>query len=163
MEKLKAPEITRPEFLSETTLKTRPEMKVISLPGKGDPRVTFDKKAEKLYTWLEDREIKPVGPTLGIYYLNRDEVGVENIEWDACVPVGRDLEIEGEIKFQALPESKVASVILNGGYDLIGSALKYMEAVLEANGIKHKWPLTEIYLKEDEELVTELQYFVEDK
>lgn len=160
MEKLKASEVLKPKFVSEVEIKTRPEMRVVSLPGKGDPMRAFNKKARKLYEWLSKKEIKPIGPTLGIYYLNRDEVGVENIKWDACVPVSEQVETEGEIKFQALSEAKVVSTILTGGYDLIGPALKYLEAVAQVNGVEARWPLTEIYLQEEEEPVTELQYFV---
>lgn len=161
MKKLKASNITRPEYLSEAILKTRPELTVVYLSGEGDPIKTFDEKLEKLYNWLNDRNIKPSGPPMGIYYLDRDEVGVENVIWDACIPINQPLELEGEIGFQILFEAEVVSVTLTGPYDLIGSALRYLKAVSEAYGIKTKWPLTEIYHKVEEEPVTELQLFVE--
>jgi len=163
METLRTPTVEKPEFVSEVVIKTRPKIEVVSLAGKGDPMQTFDDKAQKLLNWLEEKGIKPAGPTLGIYYLNRDEVGVENVKWDACVPVEEPVEVEGDIRFQEFEESKVASTVLSGSYNLIGPALHYLEAVTKANGVKTKWPLTEIYLEEGEKSITELQYFVVEK
>jgi effector-binding domain-containing protein len=160
MEILKVPDIPRPEFVSEIVIKERPEIKAISLSGKGNPTVNFDPKAAEIFAWLERKGIKPAGHTLGIYYLKRNEVGVDNVVWDACVPVKEEIPVEGDLKFQVLPPAQVSGIVLTGGYDLIGPALKYMDNVLEAKGIKTKWPLTEVYLQEGKEPITELQYFV---
>jgi effector-binding domain-containing protein len=158
----KAISAEKPDFVSEVVIKTRPKMRVVSLSGRGDPMRTFDNRLKQVYEWLKGKGIKPADiPSLGIYYKNRAEVGVENVEWDACVPVNETIEAEGDLKFQMLPEAKVASTTLSGGYDLIGPALKYLEAVTKANNIKTKWPLTEVYLREGEKPVTELQYLVE--
>jgi len=161
---LKLQTIEKPEFVSEVVIKIRPKLKVVCLPGQGDPMKTFDKRLAQVLSWLEGKGIKPAeGPTLGIYYKNRAEVGVENVEWDACVPVEEKVNTKGEVKFEVLPERKVATVVLTGGYDLIGPALKYLEQVTEENGIQTKWPLTEVYLEEGENPVTELQYFVKEE
>jgi effector-binding domain-containing protein len=161
MEKLKSFDIVRPEFVSEVVIKARPEMMAVCLSGRGDPMETFDEKAAKVHVWLKRRGIEPAGPTFGIYYKDRGEVGVENVEWDACVPVGEKAEAERDLKLQKLPGAEVVSAVLTGGYDLIGDSIDYLRAVSQANDIKTRWPLTEIYLEEGEEPVTELQYFVE--
>jgi len=159
-----AKRIEKPDFVSEVTVKTRPEIRVVSLSGKGDPTTTFDKRLSQVFSWLKRKGIKLAeGPTLGIYYKNRAEVGVENVEWDACVPTEGVVDAEGEVKFQTLPEGKVASVVLTGGYDLIGPALKYLEQVAKENELQIEWPLTEIYLKEGKNPVTELQYFIKEQ
>jgi DNA gyrase inhibitor GyrI len=154
----------RPDFLSEIVIKIRPELKVVSLSGRGDPMKTFDEKLSQVLSWLERKDIEPAeAPALGIYYKNRAEVGVENVEWDACIPVREMVDTEGKVKFQTLPERKVASVVLTGDYNLIGPALKYLEQVTNDNGVQTEWPLTEIYVEEGEKPVTELQYFVKEK
>ena len=164
MEMLTAFGVTKPEFLSGIALRTRLGMSVISLSGKGDPQKTFDEAEKKLYIWLKNKGVKSVGPAFGIYYLDREKVGVENVEWDACVQVEKPIETEGDIRFQILPQRRVISTTLTGGYDLIGPALKYLEQVALANEINIRRPLTEIYLKEGGKVpVTELQYFVEEK
>lgn len=160
MKILKAPEIPKPKFVSEVIVKERPEIKVVSLFGKGDPMISFDKRAAEVISWLKRKGVKSVGPTLGIYYLNRTEVGVENVVWDACVPVAEPIAAESKFKFQVLPSAEMISVVLTGGYDLIGPALTYMNRVTEAREIKTRSPLTEIYLREGEEPITELQYFI---
>ena len=161
MKTLKAPNIKKPDFVSDVSIKVRPEIKVVSLAGMGDPLETFDHKVSEVFAWLGDKWVR-VGNTLGVYYKDRRNVGVENVEWDACVPVDKEVKTEGELKYQVLLEKKVASLTLTGGYDLIGPALKYLEAVTEANGIKTSWPLTEVYLEEGERPVTELQYLVKE-
>lgn len=150
----------KPAFVSEFEQKIRPEMKVVSLSGKGDPMFSFDEKIAAILSWLETKGIRYNKPILGIYYLHRDEVGVENIKWDACVPISNRVETEGEYKYQELPQADIVSVVLTGGYDLIGPALKWLEDQAKAKNIKIKWPLTEIYLHEGDEPITELQCFV---
>ncbi|MBI2314720.1 GyrI-like domain-containing protein [Candidatus Daviesbacteria bacterium] len=125
--------------------------------------LSFDEKVARILYWLDSKRIAHSNPTLGIYYLYRDEVGVENVKWDACVPVSERVGTKGNFKYQKLPETKVTSVILTGGYDLIGPALKWMDSEAEARGIKTKWPLTEIYIREGDNPITELQYLVDDK
>lgn len=163
METLNNHSIEKPEFCSEVTRKTRSVIKAVTISGKGDPMLTFDEKAAKSYRLLEQKGVKPAGHTFGVYYLNRGEVGVENVEWDACVPITEDVEFGGGMEIKQFPEAEVVATTLTGGYDLIGPALKYLEAVAQANGIKTKWPLTEVYIEEGEKPVTELQYLVEEE
>lgn len=59
MEILKAPDIAKPEFVTELTVKERPEIKVVSLSGKGDPMKAFDEEVAKVISWLEAKGIKP--------------------------------------------------------------------------------------------------------
>lgn len=152
--------IEKPAFVSDFEHKTRPAMKIVSLSGKGDPMFSFDEKIASILSWLETKGLGQNKPTLGIYYLYRGEVGVENVKWDACVPISNKVETEGEYKYQELPQADIVSVILTGGYDLIGPALKWLEDQAKAKNIKIMWPLTEIYLQEGNEPITELQCFV---
>ncbi len=161
MEILKAGSIEKPKFCSNVTRKTRPEIKAVTISGKGDPMLTFDEKAARVHRLLEEKGVKPAGHTFGIYYLNRGEVGVENVEWDACIPITDEFEVGEGMKVKQFPETEVVATTLTGGYDLIGPALKYLESVAQANGVRTKWPLTEVYIEEGEKPVTELQYFVE--
>lgn len=161
MKTLRAPNIGRPEFLSEVTIKLRPGIKVVSLSGKGDPLEAFEHKISKIFAYLEDKKVK-ADHALGIFYQDRRKVGVENEIWDACVSIDKEIDTNNEFKYYVLPEAKVASVILTGSYALIGQTLDYLESVTQANGIKTSWPLTEIYLEEGKEPVTELQYFIKE-
>ena len=155
--------LDKPLFVSDMEQKTRPAMKVITLYGKGDPSLSFDNKLVEIHHWLKTKRISPSNtPSLGIFYKSRNEVGVENVEWDACVPVDDKVETESYFKYQELSEANVVSVILTGEYGLIGQALSWMENETKIKGIKMKWPLTEIYLKKGENPITELQYFIDE-
>jgi len=163
MEILKNNSTEKPEFCSEVVRKTKPDTKAVTISGKGDPMLTFDEKAARIHRLLEQRGVKPAGHTFGVYYLNRGEVGVENVEWDACVPVADEVGVGEGMEVKHFPEAEVVATTLTGVYGLIGPALKYLETIAHANGVKTKWPLTEVYLEEGEKTVTELQYLVEVK
>ncbi|RJQ24699.1 AraC family transcriptional regulator [Candidatus Parcubacteria bacterium] len=152
-------------LVTEVEQKIRPPIKVVSLSGKGDPRPQLGKEMAKIYSWLEKKGIVSVGPTFATFHTRRDEVGVENVEWDACVPISVNSEVEtkDEFRCQELPGAKVISTTLTGSYDLIGEALNCMENQAKTRGIKTKWPLTEIYWKVGENPVTELQYLVDEE
>lgn len=152
--------IKKPEFVSEVCVKDRPELKVLSVGGKGDPREAFDKKIDALLCRLSKMGVKPTGPAIGVFYSSRKRVGVENVIWDACAPVNDRFQVDGEFQFQIFPPARVASVTLTESYDLIEPALDYLEGFLLARGMSFSWPLTEIYLREGEQPITELQYLV---
>ena len=153
-------EIKKPSFLTEVELKLRPEIKVATLEGMGEPQEYFDPKAEKLIHFLKKKGVQQLSPILGIYYLDRRNVGVKNVIWDVAIQVENNIPVENNVKFKTLTEARVSSVTLTGSYDLIGPALKYMETILQQKQIKWKWPLTEIYLREGDIPITELQYFI---
>ena len=163
METLKNNSVEKPGFCSEVIRKMRPAIEAITVFGKGDPMLTFDEKVARVYRLLERKGVRPAGHTFGVYYLNRGKVGVENVEWDACVPITDEVEVSKGMEVKQFPQAEVVTTILIGGYGLIGPALKYLEAVARANGVKIKWPLTEVYLKEGKKPVTELQYLVEEE
>ena len=163
MEILKNRSVEKPAFCSEVARKTRPDTKAVTISGKGDPMLTFDEKAARIHRLLEQRGVKAAGHTFGVYYLNRGEVGVDNVEWDACIPVEDKVEVGESMEIKQFPKAEIVATTLTGGYNLIGQALKYLEAVARVNGVKTAWPLTEVYLEEGKKPITELQYFVEEK
>lgn len=148
----------KPNFVSKVVQKERPKTMAITIPGQGDPLITFDNKSKKILTYLQQRNTKPTGPTFGVYYTDRRDVGVKNVKWDACVPVKAKLDILREMIIKEFPNRQVISTTLTGSYDLIGPTIEYIDIVAKENDVIIKWPLTEIYLKEGQQPVTELQF-----
>lgn len=169
---LKAPEIEKPDPVCAVWLGFRTDLAVVYLSGKGDPSKHFDPVANKLKAWLsKQKDIQVIGSLFGIYYQDRDVVGIENVCWDACIRVNQcpkqlqkhfgSMNRKG-IGFALLPKTRTISALLNGPYDLIGDALKYLKAVAKANDIEPKWPLREVYHSEDPEGQITLLEFVVD-
>ena len=151
--------IKKPKFVSDVEIFVRPKMKAVFLSGTGDPLKTFDEKLEAIFDWLKSKNIKINNkPTFGIYYKDRDKAGVENVEWDACVPLSENYKNEKKFKIKIIPKTKVINITLLGGYELIRKALDYLDKVAKGNNIKYKLPLIEIYLKESKSPITQLQY-----
>lgn len=161
MEVFKCSEIEKPNFISDVVKKQRKSINALTIEGMGDPLLTFDNKILIIKEYLKSKCIKPNGHTFGVYYLNRNDVGVNNVKWDACVPISNNkIKLSNEIKLKEFPKSNVLSTTLTGDYDLIGSALEYLNSVAKTNNITTKLPLTEIYINEGEEPITELQLIV---
>lgn len=142
-----------PDYLSQARIKLRPRIKAIAIEGYGDPKESYSEKEKILKKWLRRKkedypEINQNGSPFGVYYTSRMKAGVENVVWDACLPLNQEVHPEEKIKYRLLPETKVLSITLSGSYSLIGPSLKYMEKLAEENDNKIGWPLTEIYLEE---------------
>lgn len=152
--------IKKPSFVSKVIRRQRLPIRAVVVSGKGDPILSFDKKASWLIDRLSEKSIRPAGPIFGMYYTDRREAGVKNVKWEACVPVAPETVLGDDLKIKEFPETEVVSTTLTGGYDLIGPALEYLEAAVEASGLKTSWPLTEVYLNEGKTPVTELQYLL---
>lgn len=149
--------IEKQTHLSDAVIKSVPQKKVLTIQGEGNPMKTFDEKLSKVYEYLEGNNIEiPNTPSFGIYYKNRDEISVENVIWDACVEVNESIQSTNNLFYKVLPKQTVISTLLTGGYDLIGDAVHYLEKVAGNNNLKIKWELTEVYIKEGENPVTEL-------
>ncbi len=149
----------RPKYLSKAKVTTRAKTGCLTIQGKGDPIVYFDKKIAEIYDWVERNSIKiSDNPPFGVYYRDRLKVGVENVIWDACVPVRE--KIESPFKFKVFSSKKVLSTILTGGYDLIGDGIDYLESFAKKKSLKLTWPLVEVYIKEGENPVTKLLLFI---
>ncbi len=161
MKKLDDLSIVRPNFITQAIVKVRPRIKAILTSGKGDPRQSFEEKVQGLKWLISGRGLRPAGPAFGVYYDNPETVGIENIRWDACLPVPLILQGSADIVFREYPGVTVVSVEVTGSYDRIGMAIRYLEKVTQANSIRTSWPLTEVYLEEGENPLTELQFFVQ--
>ena len=150
--------MNKPLFVSEVEIKNKTLTRFVCLPGEKDPMITFNPKRDSILDFLKKQNIKVINDSFGVYYIDRRKYGVEKVKWDACVPVRQKIEVEKPFLYKELPACKVSSVILTGGYDLIGKALEWMEYRLKEMNIEAKWPLIEIYVKEEDTPITELQY-----
>ena len=148
MRLIESAEFERPNYLSVAIDKQRKSINALTLSGRGDPLFTFDNTAAVIGKFIKAKGISTSGHTFGVYYLNRDIVGVDNEIWDVCFPIN-DLNVTSseEIILKTFPKSHVLSTTIVGGYNYIGSALKYLNAIAKANLISVSWPLTEIYIK----------------
>ena len=79
MEILKLTGIKNPSFVTGIVLKTRPAMNVAFTNFTGTPEKYFDEKLFEVKEFLNSKNINAIEPTVGIFYLNRNEVGADKV------------------------------------------------------------------------------------
>ena len=80
-------------------------------PFKGMSKV-IDRIAGELNDWVDENKVKTAGPPFLRYHVI-DMRGFMDISF--CVPVRRALPDDGEVKADALPAGRYASLIYSGG------------------------------------------------
>jgi len=145
------------KHLSKAEVIVRPRIMCLALLGKGDPLKHFDDKVAVIQDWLHDTDtVKADSPVLGIFYNDRSVVGIDNVVWEACVPI-KDFILDSPYAFKIIPTTKVLTTRLSEGYDKIGDAIKHLESFSKKNDITLEWPLTEIYIQEGPNPITDIQ------
>ncbi len=88
-----------------------------------------------------------------MFYDNPTETLEPELKSEACIPVAKAFEPEGEVKLNEMPESQVAETrhegppdkfastygpflegLLNGGYQILGPAREYFMSVSDVKG-----------------------------
>jgi DNA gyrase inhibitor GyrI len=106
-----------------------------------------------LKTWIDSKGIEQAGYPFCMFYDNPSETPATELRSEACIPVARQFEPEGEFRSKELEEADVAETrhegppeefaktygpflegLLNQGYSLMGPAREYFRTALEVRG-----------------------------
>jgi len=107
----------------------------------------------RLKTWIDLKGMEQSGYPFCLYYDNPSETPALQLRSEACIPVGKTFESEGQFKMKQFPESQVAETrhvgppeefaktygpflegLLNQGYQLAGPAREYYMTVSDVSG-----------------------------
>jgi effector-binding domain-containing protein len=119
---------------------------------------------DQLESFLTQKNIKPEGPCLTLYYSDPPEIDAQ-----VCEPVSSPFQEDQKVAQHMLPGvATMATVVHKGPFLTIGEAYTAMLKWIEANGYRITGPTREVYLKPadngnqtDPETVTEIQFPVE--
>jgi len=105
------------------------------------PKV-FPKLMMKLFSFLEEKRIQPIGAPLAIYY--GFEKGKGEIE--VGMPISESITPEGEIESSNLPGGKTAYYIYTGKLRKISKIYDIMKEWIQKEGYKYTNIWWEVYL-----------------
>ncbi len=106
----------------------------------------------KLFEWLIENDVRPIGPPFGIYYDNPEEVPPEECRYDICVPVGAEVEGDSLVQVKEIQEMEVASLMYKGPYDKVSASWEKLYGWIYRNKYEPAGPGMEIYLNSPDEV-----------
>ncbi len=122
----------------------------------------------KLFEWLIEKDVNPIGPPFGIYYDNPKEVPLAECRYDVCVPIKVEIESDSLVQIKEICEMEVASLMYKGPYDKVGASWEKLYSWVYKNKYEPAGPGMEVYLNSPAEvsadsLLTEIQIPVKKK
>lgn len=112
---------------------------------------------EELGKWLSENEIKPIGPPIGIYYDNPEEVPADSLEWEICFPIAQkpesiEVDTTTNVMVRELPAVKVATMIHVGPYEKVGKTWGKLFSAVMKSEYEPAGPSREVFLSDPEEV-----------
>ena len=103
----------------------------------------------KLFGFLEENNIEPVGPPFAVYYEFNPE---GNTTFETGIPVAQTVEGNEVISFKEFPAMKVATTIYTGAYETFIPVYEALSKYLEENKLESDGTTWEIYLTDPNEV-----------
>ena len=95
---------------------------------------------------IQEQEIAPAGPMIGIFYNSPDMVKPEELEWEMGFPVSAQVEVKAPLEKKEWKSTFVVSAIHKGPYEETGKTYSKMFEWMKANKLTPAWPALERYL-----------------
>jgi len=131
---------------------TAAKLTVASLERRG-PYAEIGESMRHLKDWIDSKGIEQAGYPFCLFYDNPSETPALQLRSEACIPVGKAFESEGQFKMKRFPETQVAETrhvgppedfartygpflegLLRQGYKLVGPAREYYMTVSDVLG-----------------------------
>jgi effector-binding domain-containing protein len=131
---------------------TAAELIVASLERKG-AYSGIGETMRELKSWIDSKGMEQSGYPFCLFYDNPFETPESELRSEACIPVGKVFESEGQFKMKQFPETQVAETrhsgppeefaktygpflegLLKAGYQIVGPAREYFTAVSDVKG-----------------------------
>jgi DNA gyrase inhibitor GyrI len=136
----------------EVKFTTAPKIIVASVERKGSYS-TIGESMRDLKTWIDSRGIEQAGYPFCLFYDNPTETPEAELRSEACIPVAKAFQSEGNFLMKEFGEAQVAETrpqgppeefsktygpflegLLNQGYQIVGPAREYFMTVSEVQG-----------------------------
>jgi len=115
------------------------------IPHKG-PFTEIEGIIGQLMQAIQEQEIAPAGPMIGVYYNSPDMVKPEELEWEMGFPVSAQVEVKAPLEIKEWKFTHVVSAIHKGPYEETGKTLSKMFEWMKANKLTPAGPFMERYL-----------------
>ena len=133
----------------EIVLKDLPQRKVVYLLCKG-PWSQLPDFLRSLSEYASRSGIRTIGPPSGFYYNTPLEVGVNDLTWEVCYPVGSNVPdyVDDQLKsgVREIPATSVAAMIHQGTYRKASLSYEKLQTWIEMRRLMVSGPAEELYL-----------------
>ncbi|MCL4394192.1 MAG: GyrI-like domain-containing protein [Chloroflexi bacterium] len=102
---------------------------------------------DRLFAWIGAHDIRPQGPSIGIFYDDPAKVPAEKLRSDLCVPVADDVQGSVDIQIKNIGDMTVAATIYQGEQN-ISPAYNEVYDWLRAQGYRDSGAALETYLSQ---------------
>ena len=142
----------------QIVLKDLPRRKVVYLLCKG-PWRQLPGMLRSLSEYASRSGIKTIGPPNAFYYNAPPEVGVHDLTWEVCYPVGSDIPDYTDDQLKAgvreIQATRVAAIFHQGTYRKASSSYERLQSWIEARSLRVSGPAEELYLTDISEVSEE--------
>jgi effector-binding domain-containing protein len=133
----------------EIVLKDLPQRKVVYLLCKG-PWRQLPALLRSLSEYASRSGIKTIGPPSGFYYNTPLEVGVDDLTWEVCYPVGSNVpdyaDDQAKSGVRGIPATRVAVIVHQGSYRKASLSYEELQTWIEMRRLRVSGPAEELYL-----------------
>lgn len=145
----------------EVKLKKTEPMQVATMSHVG-PYGEVGKLYQEIAKWLRQKQLKIIGPPLGWFYDNPEEVPAHKLRSEVGIPFKGEAKLEGNIKIKKIHAQEVLCTMHKGPYKEVGAAYATLFKYANEKGYIPQGCPIEIYLNDpakvkESELLTEIQ------
>jgi len=155
----------------EVTVKTTEPTTVAFLTCKG-PYTQMGEVVPKIFGWMQQKGLEPVGPLTGVYFNSPLDVSEEELSWEVRIPVARttppqETDAMG-VGVKQIGPQEIAVAMHKGPYQEVGPTHGAIAAWAAGNHYEIAGPPEELYLNDPstvppEELLTQVRYPIKKK
>ncbi len=137
-------------------IKEFPKMHVACLTTTGPFKEAIPRGFDKLFAWLRENNVEPLGTSLAIFLDDPAAVPPEKLRTQVCVSVAPQVQESGEVETKEVGGAPVAALVYQGAQN-IDSAYDALYGWLHAQGYHDAGAPMEVYLSQlGEELRAEI-------
>lgn len=103
----------------------------------------------ELMQHMQNQNIFPTGPMIGIYHGDPNLADPENIEWEMGFPINEQAFVQAPLQKKQWIFTTVAVAVHEGPYEKTGETILKIREWLEENGYVQNGPILERYLDPD--------------
>jgi DNA gyrase inhibitor GyrI len=76
---------------------------------------------DRLFAWVGAQNVRPLGPSIGIFYDDPVKVPAEKQRSELCVPVAEDVQASDPVKIKDIGDVQVATIVYQGDQNIMAA------------------------------------------
>jgi len=119
------------------------------------PFTEIEKAIGQLMQAVREQNIIPMGPLVGVYYNDPNEVKPEDLEWEVGFPITQQVPVRAPLEKKEWSFTSVATALHVGPYEETGQSYLKIFKWLQTNNYIQSGPVMEKYLDDPSQVKPE--------